>query len=217
MYCIYVFSDENCLPKYVGKTKCFKTRIKQHLNKDRFIYKSYFYNWLNKQLSEDKEYFIDILEEVNDSNWQEKEKYWIKHIKENGYKLTNMTDGGDGNNNQIFTEESKEKRRQKRLGHKLSEHTKKLISEAHKGKIVLESTKQKLRDINLGKPCPEHVKEFTSKKLNQYTLQGIFIKTFNSLTEASLEIGCRKSSLSNAIIRNKTKKFKGFLWEYKLN
>ena len=52
-----------------------------------------------------KQYFIDILEEVNNLNWQEREKYWIKHIKENGYKLTNMTDGGDGNNNQIFTEE----------------------------------------------------------------------------------------------------------------
>lgn len=215
MYCIYVFSDENGIPKYVGKTKCFKTRIKQHLNKDRFIYKSYFYNWLNKQLSEDKEYFIDVLEEVSDSNWQEKEKYWIKHIKENGYKLTNMTDGGDGNNNQIFTEESKEKRRKKMLGNKLSEKTKMLISKAHKGKVVSEVTKQKLREINLGKPCPQHVKEFTSKKVNQYALNGEFIKTFNSLTEASVEIGFRKSSLSNAIKRKKVKKFKGFLWDYK--
>jgi group I intron endonuclease len=215
MFCIYLFSDEFGLPKYVGKTKCFKTRIKQHLNKDRFIHKSYFYNWLNKQLSEDKEYFIDILEEVNDSNWQEREKYWIKHIKENGYKLTNMTDGGDGNNNQTFTEESKEKRRQKMIGHKLSEHTKKLISEAHKGKTVTNSTKEKLRKINLGKPCPESVKDFLSRKVNQYTLSGEFIKTYNSLTEASKEIGCRKSSLSNAIKRNKTKKFKEFLWDYK--
>jgi group I intron endonuclease len=215
MYCIYVFSDEFGIPKYVGKTKCFNTRIKQHLNKDRFIYKSYFYNWLNKQLLEDKEYFIDILEEVDDSNWKEKEKYWIKHIKENGYKLTNMTDGGDGNNNQVFTEESKERRRQKMLGHKLSEHTKKLISEAHKNKIVLESTKQKLREINLGKPCSEHVKELLSKEVNQYTLQGTYIKTFKSLTEASKEIDCRKSSLSNVIKTKKIKKFKGFLWEYK--
>lgn len=215
MYCIYVFSDEFAIPKYVGKTKCFNTRIKQHLNKDRFIYKSYFYNWLNKQLSEDKEYFIDVLEEVNDSNWKEQEKYWIKHIKENGYKLTNMTDGGDGNNNQVFTEESKEKRRQKMLGHKLSEQTKKLISESHKGKIVLESTKEKLREINLGKPCPEHVKKLFYKEVNQYTLQGTFIKTFKSLTEASEEIGCRKSTLSNVIKTKKIKKFKGFLWDYK--
>ena len=215
MYCIYVFSDEFGIPKYVGKTKCFNARIKQHLNKDRFIYKSYFYNWLNKQLSEDKEYFIDILEEVNDLNWQEREKYWIKHIKENGYKLTNMTDGGDGNNNQVFTEESKEKRRQKMLGHKLSEHTKKLISEAHKDKIVLESTKQKLREINLGKPCPEHVKKLLYKEVNQYTLQGNYIKTFKSLTEASKEIDCRKSTLSNVIKTKKIKIFKEFLWDYK--
>ena len=48
MFCIYLFSDEFGVPKYVGKAKCFKTRIKQHINRDRFIYKSYFYNWLNK-------------------------------------------------------------------------------------------------------------------------------------------------------------------------
>ena len=215
MYCIYVFSDEFGIPKYVGKTKHFETRIKQHLYKDRFMYNSYFYRWLNKHLSEDKQFFVDILEEVNDSNWQEREKYWIKHVKENGYKLTNMTDGGDGNNNQIFTEESREKRRQKMLGNKLSEKTKKLISKAHKGKIVSELTKQKLREINLGKPCPQHVKEITSKKVNQFTLSGDFIKTFNSLTEASIEINCRKSSLSNAINTKKVKSFKGFLWEFK--
>ena len=122
---------------------------------------------------------------------------------------------GDGNNNQIFTEESREKRRQKMLGNKLSEKTKELISKAHKGKIVSELTKQKLREINLGKPCPQHVKEITSKRVNQFTLSGEFIKTFNSLTEASIEINCRKSSLSNAINRKKVKAFKGFLWEFK--
>lgn len=48
IFCIYVFSDECGMPKYVGKTKCFDTRIKQHLNVDRFRYRSWFYNWLNK-------------------------------------------------------------------------------------------------------------------------------------------------------------------------
>lgn len=27
---IYVYSDENTMPKYVGKAKCLKTRCKQH-------------------------------------------------------------------------------------------------------------------------------------------------------------------------------------------
>jgi group I intron endonuclease len=214
MFCIYLFSDEFGVPKYVGKAKCFKTRIKQHLNRDRFIYKSHFYNWLNQQISENKEYFINILEETDQQNWKEKEKHWIKHIKENGYKLTNMTDGGDGNNNQVFSEESKEKRRQKRLGHKLSEETKKLISEAHKGKVVSESTKKKLSEINKGKPCLESTKILFSKKVNQYTIEGEFIKTFNSLTEASQEMNCRKSTLSNVILSKPSRKFKGFIWDY---
>lgn len=60
MITIYVFSDENCFPKYIGKTKELDRRIKQHLNCDRFKYKSWFYNWLNKQIKEGIGYYIDI-------------------------------------------------------------------------------------------------------------------------------------------------------------
>lgn len=95
MYCIYVFSDEDGIPVYVGKTKNLTRRIKEHL-KDRKRKNCLFYKWLNKQIREDKAYYVDILEECNDENWQEKEKYWIKHVKENNFPLKNMTEGGEG-------------------------------------------------------------------------------------------------------------------------
>jgi group I intron endonuclease len=213
MFCIYLFSDENGLPVYVGKAKCLKKRIKQHY-RDRHKYNSWFYNWLNKQIREDKIFYIDILEEVNSDNWKEKEKYWISHIKQNGYKLKNMTDGGDGNNNQVFTQESAERRRQKLVGRERSEETRNKISKSHKGKKLSETTKKKLSDYNKGKPCSKEVIQLLSKKVNKYSLNGELIKSYNSLTEASLEIGCRKSTLSNVIIRKKVKKYKGFLWNY---
>lgn len=217
MFCIYVFSDECGIPKYVGKAKCLDARVKQHLNRDRFRYKTWFYNWLNKQIREEKEFFIDVLEEVNAENYIEKEKYWIKHIKENGYNLTNMTDGGDGNNNQIFSKEAREKKRIAMTGRVFSEETRKLISKRLTGKIVSAETKKKLSDLNKGKPCSSIVIEKLSRKVDQYDLNGNFIQTFNSLTSAAESIGVRKSSLSNAINLKKVKKFKGYIWNYQNN
>jgi group I intron endonuclease len=213
MFCIYLFSDQNGLPIYVGKAKCFKNRISQHY-RDRFKYKSWFYNWLNKQIREEIPFYIDILEEVNENNWKEKERYWIKHIKDNGYNLTNMTDGGDGNNNQIFSKETIEKRSEKIRNKPRSKETREAISRKHKGKKLSEETKKKLSEINKGKPCLESTKIKLSKPIKQYTVDGIFIKEFISLTEASKELGCRKSSLTNAINRNKKSTFKGFVWKY---
>lgn len=212
--CIYVFSDEFGVPKYVGKAKNLNVRLKQHLNRDRFRYTSYFYNWLNKCISEEREYFIDKLEDVNSDNWKEREIFWIKHIKENGYKLTNMTDGGDGNNNQVFTIESRAKRSERMLNHEVSQETRNRISKGHLGKTISVETRDKISQYNMGKPCLESTKLKFSKLIEQYDLNGDFIQKFTSLTEAAKFLKCRKSSLSNGIKRNKNGKFKKFLWKY---
>jgi group I intron endonuclease len=216
MFCIYVFSDEWGVPKYVGKTKRFEGRMKDHLYKDRFKYDTWFYRWLNKQIAEDKEYYIDILEEVNQENWQERERYWIKHVKENGFKLTNMTDGGDGNNNQVFSEKTRQLKSMKLKGIPRSEEVRKRISESHKGKKLSEETKRKLSEYWKGKPCLESTKINFSKRVFQYDLEGNFIQEFPSVVASSEFLGCRKSSLSNAIKRNKDGKFKNFRWSYRL-
>lgn len=216
MFCIYVFSDEWGVPQYVGKAQDLDERIHKHLYYDRFRYShTHFYRWLNKQIREDKQFFIDPLEDANLSNWREKETFWIKHIKDAGYPLTNMTDGGDGNNNQVFTEESKRRRSERMMGHSVSEETRKRISNSHKGKHLSEETKQKLSEINKGKPCLETTKQKFSKALNQYNLNGEFIKTFPSLTSAANSLGCKKSSLSGVIKRKKNGKFMNYLWKYK--
>lgn len=211
---IYVFSDEDCFPKYVGKAKDMSKRHKDHL-RDRFKYDTWFYRWLNKQIREDRQYFVDVLEEVNDDNWQEREKYWIKHIKELNYKLTNMTDGGDGNNNQVFSAESIKKRGQAQIGHIVSEETREKIRQAHLGKVLSEETKQKIREVNLGKKYTEEQKLKLAKSVEKYTLKGVFVEDFPSLTKAAESIKVRKSTLANVISRKKSQEFAGFKWKYK--
>lgn len=211
---IYLFSDEDALPKYVGKTKNMKQRIYQHCYNDRFKYDTYFYRWLNKQIAEDNIYYIDILEECNEKNWKERECYWIAHIKENNYPLCNMTNGGEGNNNQVFSEETRKKMSKAQIGRKHTEESKKKMSENTKGRKLSEETKEKLRQVNLGKKLPKEVRLKRAKPIIMKDLNNNFIKEFDSLTDASLFLNCRKSSLSNAM-NKKIKSFKNYLWEFK--
>jgi hypothetical protein len=58
--------------------------------------------------------------------------------------LTNLTDGGDGNQNQKFSKESIEKRASKIRGIPRSEETKQKISQALTGIVRSEETKLKV-------------------------------------------------------------------------
>ena len=211
---IYVFADKNGFPRYVGKTKIsVKHRHKQHL-RDRFRYKSYFYNWLNGVISREELYSVILLDEVEEIGWEDRECFWIKHFREIGYPITNMTDGGDGNNNQIFSKESSKKRIESRKWYKHSDETKKKLSEAHTGKKLSQVTKDKLRDYFKGTPCPEHVKKALSKAVLQFTEEGVFIKEFNSLTEAAIEVKTSKGAIQN-VCAGRQKRAGGYKWKYK--
>lgn len=130
---------------------------------------------------------IDILEEVKTSEeLKEREKYWILTLQsKTSHNGYNLTDGGDGTFGRPTSEETKEKIRQKALGRKPSS-----------------SVKQKMIDASSQK-----------KEISQFTLDGVYIKTYASLREAERETGIPTSSLS-ACARGKYKYSKGFKWAY---
>lgn len=79
---------------------------------------------------------------------------------------------------------------------KLSEETKKKISEAHKGKHHSEETKRKL-----------------SKIVYQYTLDGQLVKVWKSVKEC--EISGFVKELVGKCCNSKLQKYKGYKWSYK--
>ena len=134
-YKIYAISDPDTnIIKYIGvTTRTLKERLYQHL-----------YNARNKRLQisakciwsllkVDKLPVISLVETCTETNWEEREKYWIAYYKKTG-ELTNLTDGGEG-----------------LLGLKLTEEHKRRISLANKNHVVTEETRQKLRLANIGK------------------------------------------------------------------
>lgn len=52
-----------------------------------------------------------------------------------------------------------------------------------------------------------------SKKVNQYTKEGIFVKTYDSIAQAGNEVGVYKSNISSCC-KGKLNSTGGYLWKY---
>lgn len=104
--------------RYVGKSKDLKDRLRRHtgkycLNKED----NYKNRWIKSELEKGNKILINELEIVNEDDWQEREKYWITKFKNDGFKLTNSTKGGDG---LILNGDIIDKRNKKRIENNLN-------------------------------------------------------------------------------------------------
>jgi len=81
--------------RYIGKANNPKLRFSYHMacndvNRHKV-------NWILslKELKLKPE--MVILEKTNEQEWEEREKHWIKYGRDNGWRLTNISDGGMNN------------------------------------------------------------------------------------------------------------------------
>ena len=148
---------------------------------------------------------IDSFEcEKTSKEWVVFEKYWISQLKSWGFNINNLTDGGDGNQNQVFSEESQKKKAEKLKGVARSQEVRDKISESHKGKIKSESHINNIRETVIQKQ---------GRPVNQYTLAGEFIKYWRCASEAADYYNVDRSSLRRCC-QGKFKKSAGFVWKY---
>lgn len=192
--------------KYVGKTeKELDFRLHQHLvKKDN----TYVRCWI-KSLKEKKRVpTIELIEEVSENEWKFWEKYWICQFKCWGFKLTNLTLGGDGCNIRHHSEDTKKK---------LSETRKKQGSPWMKNRIVTEETKKKLSIFNTGRKIPEEKKinfgKHNNVKIKQYDLNGVYITTFKSIADAGRFIKKHPNNVQMCA-SGKCRSAGGYIWRY---
>lgn len=100
---IYVLSEIDGTPRYVGKTRqTVSSRVRGHRNgRDGRVRR-----WLRKR---GDSYRVDVLEEATDSTWAERERFWIGWLQSLGFPLFNYLKGGDGAHKPIFTAEHRAK------------------------------------------------------------------------------------------------------------
>ncbi len=151
------------------------------------------------------------------------EKLYEGRIKK--YKET----GKYGYQGYKHTQEYKENLSKKIMGIKRSEETKKKLSEIAKqrignknpmyGKKQTKKTREKIGNANRGRKLSEERIEYMrknaigKKKVNQYDLDGNFIKQWSSIKEAGRALNIFPQNIGK-VCREQQKYAKGYLWRY---
>ena len=202
--------------RYVGKTvQQLKYRLATHISRSKKYRYAYVNCWIYSLLQEGKKPIIELIEEVQDNQWEEKEIYWIQYYSTRT-RLTNFQlGGGHSNVGKELKEEHKKAISESLKGKPRDEETKRRISESHKGKILSESTKQKLREFNLGKSISLDTRIKMSRGgVEQYSKEGVLLNTYISLQDAAIQTDLFKGNISSACT-GRLKTYGGFKWKYK--
>ncbi len=227
----YIYLVENCYGDpnkvYIGKEK-FPKKSKKREYDHRKTYGR------NIQLTQ-----IDEVKSWDKKDWKPLECYWIEQFRQWGFDVQNKNEGGNGcdfHTFQTIEKISKSKRGNKfNLGRKYSQISKEKISKAKKGKKY-NITKTGNNHGNFGKirnsewilkhkkpkgPFNDFWKKNISvgktgkgvKPINQFDLNGNFIKKWNSAREIFNTLNIKSGDICN-VCRNKQKTAGGYRWSY---
>lgn len=159
---IYVLKHPDTLEiRYVGKTvRSLNRRLGNHIaNAKGNKHNKHLSNWIMSILKERKRPIIELIEECDNSVWEEREKYWISQYN----NLINLTEGGDGCIGFIHNSETINKLRLINLGRKHTEEFKKAMSKRLKGISHSKEHSAKIAKANTGKKASEETKKRLSE------------------------------------------------------
>lgn len=267
--CIYMYINKTNGKKYIGQTKDFNKRHKQHerdsfRNKDNRNYNMMFHKAIRKYGIDNFDIKI-LAHDIPLEKIDEYEMFFIERYKtlinENGYNTAaggyinpllgksdeeiedirkrqsetlknNCKVSGENNPNygKAMSEEQKEKISntlkelyENKENHPMynkhhTEETKRKISDSKKGKCYgdkhpmygkhhTDEARQKISESQTG------ANNHRAKKVDQYDLNGNFIKTWDYVKQAGNELQICYQSISSCC-RGKSKSAGGFLWRY---
>lgn len=199
---IYVLIDPRTDEiRYIGKTTNIKERYIAHMCPGSLQPKTQKNSWLKNLQCAGLIPRILPIDRIDETEWQERERWWIAYGHRQGWPLTNTTDGGLGGSfkGHTLTEEHKRKigeaNRKRLTGRKLTEAHCRAISKGNKGKHadkhVSEETRQKLSKIaknwwnNLSQERLGEVKEALSEAQK---------KRWDSMTDEERAVHSQKTS-----------------------
>jgi len=161
MKSIYIYTlldPRNGQVNYVGKTINPKLRFRTHLKPSSLCNEIKKNVWIKSLLQFNLKPELSILEKVTMSNWQQRERYWIKFYRKQNPNLTNTTSGGAGVIDGAYF--SPEARRKISLTHKGNKY--------NLGRITSEEAKNKIRESLLGN---QYAKGFKHSKETRRKVQ----------------------------------------------
>lgn len=188
----------------------------------------------NFEVSEIEKITYETKEELTET-LNELEMHYIEKLK----PAYNAAPGGLGSTGVPWTEERKEKFKKLMSGENnpcfgkpKSEETRKKLSDALKGRVVTEDTRKQISESMKGVQKSEETRKkmkeaaskrtnkmptgkdhHNSKSINQYDLNGNFIKTFESIHQAAKELSIQPNGIC-LNCKGKLKTTGGYIFKY---
>lgn len=207
---------------YIGQTRQKKVEMRWAYHKNSHISNN---GYLARSIRKHGWEFFEpsIVCEIPDEDLDAREIIEISErntLAPTGYNL----DGGGGVN-KVIHPDTRENLRQSQLGRKHPEEVKAKIGLAQVGKlnhmygkVFSDEQREKLREA-ASKARYDHSKIVeedrpNKKEVNQYTLEGEFVKTHESISKAAEAMCVDRTAIGNCC-RGKSKTSHNFIWKYK--
>lgn len=207
--------------RYIGKSCSGLTRPRNHaLPSVLRQHDTHERNWVRSLRKAGLSFKITVLEEVSTGeHLGEIERFWIAQGRGLGWRLTNLTKGGDGTLGYRHTEATKARLRAQSDGRVASAETRAKISAASAGRRISadareriaaskrgkprsEGTRLKLREANLGKTYPEAYRLKMAIACGSEPFEHVASgRRFVSRSEAARVFGVTPQAISQAIRR----------------
>lgn len=88
----------------------------------------------------------------------------------------------------------------------MTDETRKAMSKSQKGKVFSDEHKKKISEANLKSGV-------NKREIVQYSLDGLFIRKWDGICDASRELNISKSAIVNVLV-GRTKTSSGYKWKY---
>ena len=205
MGCIYSIVNTVNGKAYIGQTINFQRRKREHYNLSARGVDAVIYRAIRKYGIENFTWSI-IEDNVDRASLSELEIYYIAFFNtyEKGY---NSTIGGEGTvrHKYVTSEETKKKLSKAGIGRKHSKES-----------IIKMGISQRNPELQTRKRAARIAKKGKGNYIKQYTIEGIFVKEYDCITEASLQTGISFAMIS-ANLKGIYQIAGGFLWAYTKN
>lgn len=130
--------------------------------------------------------------------------------------LVNMTAGGDGVVDYVFTEEHRQKMSEAGMGKRHTEESKEKIRQANLNRKFSPETIIKMSEVRKGIPYTDAQRKALATRANPRARKVICIETgaiYESITGAAKDLNLDSSNLTK-VCNGKRKSYKGFTWKY---